>query len=232
MPTTTTMPVSVALRARAITIWDAWHDHPFVRGIGDGTLDPDRFAFWLRQDYLYLIDYARVFAFAAARAPDLVTMTRFSALLHETLETEMDLHRALVAEFGTSAEELEREDKAPTTQGYTDFLLRMATVGDFAELVAALLPCMWGYSEVGQVLDARGRPADPRYARWIASYSSPAFAELAAWCRELLDTHALGLDGEAMGRVTRAFMVSSRYELAFWDMAWRGERWPDDPADL
>ena len=222
----TTATVSDSLRARANDIWSAQHDHPFVRGIGDGTLDHDRFAFWLRQDYLYLIDYARTFAYAAARSPDLGTMSRFSRLLRETLESEMDLHRSLAAEFGSSADDLEREKKTPTTQGYTDFLLRAAAAGDFAELIAALLPCMWGYSEVGCVLDDRGRPDDLRYARWIASYSSPEFAELASWCRDLLDTHTQGLGGEAMGRVTQAFMTSSRYELAFWEMGWRGERWP------
>ena len=224
----TTASVSDSLRARASAIWDAQHQHPFVTGIGDGTLDPDRFAYFLRQDYLYLIDYARVFALAAARAPNLATMLRFSTLLHETLEAEMDLHRSLAAEFGISADELEREEKGPTTQGYTDFLVRTATAGDYAELIGALLPCMWGYSEIGQALDDRGRPSDPRYAKWIASYSDPGFARLATWCRGLLDQHTQGLGGEAMGRVTQAFLTSSRYELAFWEMAWRGERWPGE----
>lgn len=226
MSTITTATVSESLRARASEIWSAQHDHPFITGIGDGTLDPDRFAYFLRQDYLYLIDYARVFAFAAARAPELATMTRFSRLLHETLETEMDLHRALIREFDATTVDLDAEEKAPTTQGYTDFLLRTAATGDYAELLGALLPCMWGYSELGQVLEERGRPDDPRYARWVASYSSPEFAELASWCRELLDDHTQGLGGEAMGRVTQAFLTSSRYELAFWEMAWRMERWP------
>ncbi len=225
MPITSTASVSESLRARASAIWDAQHEHPFVTGIGDGTLDPDRFAYFLRQDYLYLIDYARVFALAAARAPNLATMSRFAALLHETLENEMDLHRSLAAEFGISADELEREEKAPTTQGYTDYLLRIATTGDYAELIGALLPCMWAYSEIGQVLDERGRPNDPRYARWIASYSDPGFAVLATWCRDLLDQHTQGFVSEAMGRVTQAFLTSSRYELAFWEMAWRGEQW-------
>lgn len=224
--TITTASVSKSLRARASAIWDAQHDHPFITGIGDGTLDPERFAFFLRQDYLYLIDYARVFALAVARAPDLATMTRFSQLLHETLETEMDLHRSLARDFGLTTADLDDAEKAPTTQGYTDFLLRTAAVGDYAALLGALLPCMWGYSELGQVLAGRGRPDDPRYARWVGAYSSPEFAELASWCRDLLDTHTQGLGGEAMGRVTQAFLTSSRYELAFWEMAWRLERWP------
>ena len=63
------------------------------------------------------------------------------------------------------------EVPAPTTQAYTDFLVRSAALGDLGELAAALLPCMWGYAELGQRLAAGGAPADERYARWIATYS-------------------------------------------------------------
>ena len=216
------------LRLLAVPIWAAQHAHPFVRGIGDGTLPLDKFRFWVRQDYLYLIDYARVFAAGAVRAPDLDTMTAFADLLHATLKTEMDLHRSYAAEFGITLAELERERKMPTTQGYTDFLMRVAAVGDFAEFAAALLPCMWGFCEVGETLAARGMPADPRYAKWIAMYSAPEFAELARWCRKLVDR--LGADAPAGVRtkMEEAFVASSRYELAFWEMAWTLEKWPGE----
>ncbi|MGB3327915.1 MAG: thiaminase II [Thermomicrobiales bacterium] len=222
----TTEPFSAHLRRRADPVWQAQHAHPLVRGIGDGTLDPAIFAFWLRQDYRFLIDYSRLFATAVLRAPDLASMTRFAALLHETLTREMDLHRSSVAEFGIAVAELEREQKAPTTQGYTDFLLRTATTGDYAELLGALLPCMWGYSELGIALAARGFPAEERYARWIETYADPAFAQLAGWCRELTDAACAGLPEAALQRVETAFLTASRYELAFWEMAWSGERWP------
>lgn len=214
------------LRRLADPIWEAQHAHPFVRGIGDGTLDLERFRFWVRQDYLFLIDYARLFAVAAARAPDLATMTTFAELLHATLKTEMALHRAYAAEFGIAAEELEREQKAPTTQAYTDFLLRTATLDDFAALAAALLPCMWGFCEVGQRLAARGLPSDPRYAAWIKMYSGAEFVALADWCRALVDGLAEGASADARQRMAAAFVTSSRYELAFWQMAWVLERWP------
>lgn len=216
------------LRRLAEPIWAAQHAHPFVRGIGDGTLPLDKFRFWVRQDYLYLIDYARVFAAGAVRAPDLDTMTAFADLLHATLKTEMDLHRSYAAEFGITLAELERERKMPTTQGYTGFLMRVAAVGDFAEFAAALLPCMWGFCEVGETLAARGMPADPRYAKWIAMYSAPEFAELARWCRKLVDR--LGADAPAGVRtkMEEAFVASSRYELAFWEMAWTLEKWPGE----
>ena len=35
----------------AAPIWEAQLKHPFVRGLGDGTLPPEAFRRWLRQDY-------------------------------------------------------------------------------------------------------------------------------------------------------------------------------------
>ena len=218
--------LSELLRQKVAGIWEAQHQHPFVRGIGDGTLGLERFQFWLRQDYVFLIEYARLLALAAARSPDLETMTRFATLLKETVETEMNLHRAYAAEFGISHDQLEREPTAPTTRGYTDFLLRVAATGDFAELVAALLPCMWAFSEIGRRLAMQPAPSEKRYARWIAMYSSREFAELAEWCRDLLDSLAAGLPERDLQKLEAAFLTSSRYEWQFWEMAWKMELWP------
>lgn len=217
---------SARLRRLADGIWQAQHAHPFVRGIGDGTLDAARFRHWVRQDYRFLVEYCRLFGLAAARAPDLDTLARFADLLQATARTEMDLHRAYAAELGIAPAELEREPMAPTTRAYTDFLVRVAATGDFAELAAALLPCMWGFSEIGQTLAARGVPGEARYAKWVRMYADPEFAALAGWCRELVDRLAAGADDATRGRMEDAFLTSSRYEYLFWEMAWRLETWP------
>ena len=120
-----------------------------MRGIGDGSLPEDRFRFYVRQDYLFLIDYGRLLALGAARAPRLEWMRRFAALAQAVLETEMDLHRRFAARWGVTVDQLESERPAPATAAYCDFLLRTAALGDFAELVAALLPCMWSYADIG-----------------------------------------------------------------------------------
>jgi thiaminase/transcriptional activator TenA len=219
-----TMPASARFRQASDAIWEAQHDHPFVRGIGDGSLDVERFGYWLRQDYLYLIDYSRLFGAAVLRAPDLESMARFGELLHGIMVTEMDLHRSYVAGFGITEADLLRETKAPTTQAYTDFLLRTATTGDYAELLGALLPCMWGYNEIGLRLAERGMPDDERYRAWIEMYASDEFTELAAWCRQLTDEACTDLPEPTLQRAQDAFVTSSRYELAFWEMAWTNER--------
>ncbi len=52
----------------AESIWKAQLEHPFVRGIGDGSLEEERFRRWVLQDYRYLKEFARIFAWAAAKA--------------------------------------------------------------------------------------------------------------------------------------------------------------------
>jgi thiaminase/transcriptional activator TenA len=221
---TATPRFSDRLRSLAEPIWAAQFAHPFVRGIGAGTLPIEPFKYWVRQDYLFLIEYCRLFGLAAARAPDLETLTRFADLLQATARGEMDLHRAYAAELGIAMAELEAATMAPTTRAYTDFLLRIAATGDFAELTAALLPCMWGFSEIGRHL-AVARPPNPLYARWIDTYADPEFANLAEWCRGLVDRLALGASEDQRRRMETAFITSSRYELAFWQMGWTEERW-------
>lgn len=218
-----------------------------MRGIGDGTLPLDRFRHFVRQDYVYLVDYGRLLALGCARAPELATMRRFAELTQAILVTEMDLHRAFAADWGIAAAELEAEPPTATTRAYTDFLLRTAALGDFADLVAALLPCMWGYAEVGARLAALQPPAaaptsrapasgpdaaaastppTPRanpYARWIATYADPDFQALASWCRELTDRLGAAADAPTRARLHDVFTASSRHELAFWDASWRLE---------
>ena len=206
--------------------WQAIFDHPMVQGIGDGTLDEEPFRYWVRQDYVYLIEYGRVFALGAASAPDLDRMGTFAVLLDETINTEMDLHRSYAAEFGISEPELEATEPSPTTHAYTDFLVRTAATGTFGELVAALLPCMWGFNETGNRLAEDGLPDHDLYADWIELYSGEEFTELARWCRELLDEVAADSTATERHRYRELFLTSARYEYLFWDAAWNQEQWP------
>jgi thiaminase/transcriptional activator TenA len=210
------------LRSLGAAIWDAQLAHPFIQGIAAGTLSEDRFRVWLRQDYVYLLEYVRVASIGVTRAPDEASMKRFAETAHRVLAMELDLHREYAAEFGVRTDELGREQMYPVTRAYADHLLRTALVGELPELPAALLPCLWGYSWIGEELSKQPRPAEPRYARWIDLYASERFREVARWCRELTDRLASDCSAHARERAQEAFLVSSRYELAFWEQAWNG----------
>ena len=209
----------------ALPIWDAQLEHPFVKGIGNGTLEEERFARWVRQDYRYLKEFARIFAWAVAKSDRLAEMGWYAAVLDLTLNTEMELHRTYAARFGITPEDLEAEPMWPTTRAYTDFLVRTAADGEMADLVAALLPCAWGYVHVARRLAEAAPPSDQRYADWINQYASDEFAEAADWLRRELERLAAGADEERKQRLKELFLLSSRYELRFWQMCWEGETW-------
>jgi thiaminase/transcriptional activator TenA len=216
---------SERLRNETADVWESSFTHPFVQGIGRGDLDEDAFRRYLVQDYVFLIDYCRVLAFASARAPHLDAQTHFAGILQATLTTEMDLHRGVCAEWGITPELLEEAEATPTTSGYTSFLVRTAAAGDYGELVSALLPCMWGYAEIGLRLKEQGVPDHPRYAAWIETYADPEFVALGEWLCAHLDELGRGIDDATYRRWLTCFTTSARYENAFWEMAWTGESW-------
>src|SRR4030066_613892 len=163
------------MRQRADPLWRAIFEHPFVRGLGDGSLSRDRFEFYLKQDYAYLIDFSRGFALASAKSRVLEEMGTFAALLHATLNPEMELHRKICADFGIPAEELVRSRKTMITSAYTGLLVRTCYEGDLSDILAVLLPCACGYVEIGQRLAPQGVPDIPHYRDWIRTYSSREF---------------------------------------------------------
>ena len=212
---------------KAAPIRRAILDHPFVTGIGDGTLEVEKFKFYVCQDYLYLMDYSRILALASARSPDLETMGRFAVLLHDTLNTEMELHRGFCAQFGITLKELEETRAAPTTLAYTRFLLNTAYQGSFPELVGSFLPCLWGYWEVGDHLARRGEPKDaPLYCQWISMYVSEEYTSLAKWARSLANRVADEAGATQAVRMEESYLTSLKYEYMFWDMAYNLEAWP------
>jgi thiaminase/transcriptional activator TenA len=224
----TKMRFTEELFGYARPIWDAQLAHPFVRGIGDGSLEEERFRRWVLQDYRYLKESARVFAWAVAKSDDLAAMGWYAGVLNLTLNVEMDLHRRYAARFGISEQDLETAPMWPTTRAYTDFLVRTAADGEMSDLVAALLPCAWGYVHVAKELAKNDPPPDQRYADWIAQYASAEFEAAADWLRAELERLTEGAGAGRRERLKELFLLSSRYELAFWQMCWAGESWCPD----
>ena len=221
------MGYSDDLRRMGASMWETEQNHPFVTGIGDGSLPLENFRHYMRQDYIFLIEYCRAISLAVAKAPTVEDMGWFAKLIHETLNTEMALHVGFCADFGISKEDLLATKPSPTTVGYTNHMIQTGFSGSAGEIATVILPCAWGYCEIGQMLADRGAPeSQPLYGRWIEMYNSPEFEELAAWLRSFVDRIAKDAGEEELARMKRAFMISSQYEYMFWDAAYRLEAWP------
>ena len=210
------MGFSDELRKKGADTWDLEKQHPFVTGIGDGSLPLDNFRYYMRQDYIFLIDFCRAISLAVAKAQTVEDMGWFARLLHETLNTEMALHISFCGEFGIAERELVATEPSPTTLAYTRHLVQTAYTGGIGEVATAILPCSWGYCEIGRMLNERGAPANqPLYGRWIEMYSSPEFGELADWLRSFIDRTAAASGNQERERMEKAFLLSSQYEYMF-----------------
>ena len=200
--------------------------HPFVLGIGDGTLSGERFRHFMTQDYLFLIDYAKCLAMGTVKAPDLETMSWFAGSVDYILNTEMALHRTYCFGLGITEEELHATKHAPTTYSYTSYLLRVAQIGSFGELIASLVPCIWGYWQVGEMLAAAGEPEDaPHYAEWIQMYAGEESRTVALEARSICDRVAETAGNQELMAMREAYITCTRYEHAFWQMAWDLQDW-------
>ena len=215
------MTVSDRLREAAAPIWDACLRHPFVTGIGDGSLPVEKFQYYLLQDYLYLFDYARVFALGVVKARDMALMQTFTANLDAILGGEMEIHRAYMKELGITQAQVCAVRPALDNLSYTNYMLSVAHTGTTAEIVAAILACSWSYAEIGQAL-ARvpGALGHPFYGEWIASYAGEEYAAVNAGLIDLMNRLARDAGPEQLQRLEDIFCNCSRYELGFWDMAW------------
>lgn len=213
--------VSTRLHDAATPVWEACLRHPFVTGIGDGTLDMEKFRYFMLQDYLYLFDYARVFAQGVVKARDPELMRVFAANVDAILGGEMKIHRAYMKRLDITEEQVFSIKPALANLSYTNYMLSVAQTGGPMEIVASILACSWSYAEIGQALAAiPGAAEHPFYGEWIRGYASEEYAATNQALIELMDSLAADAGEEQLAYLTDVFVNCSRYELGFWDMAW------------
>lgn len=215
------MTVSQRLREAARPIWDRCLTHPFVTGIGDGTLPAEKFQYFMLQDYLYLFDYARVFALGVVKSRDAALMRTFAQNVDAILGGEMNIHRAYMERLGISEAQVLAVKPALDNLSYTHYMLSVAERGGPAEIAAAILACSWSYAEIGQTLaKIPGAAEHPFYGEWIQGYASGDYDATNRALIELMDRLAAGAPEEELKYLEEIFVNCSRYELGFWDMAW------------
>jgi thiaminase/transcriptional activator TenA len=159
--------------------------HPFVQGLGDGSLRRDGFKSYVAQDAYFLDAFARAYAFCLAHGTSRDDLFGFAELIAGVLE-ELKLHKSYTEKLEVS---LDGVTPLPATQAYVDFLLGHARRGDLGETVAGMTPCMRLYAFLGQTLAEK--PVAPAYADWVRTYADPGFEALAVRLEALLDRHAV-----------------------------------------
>ncbi len=213
-------------RKEAAPYWEGSFVHPFVRSIADGTLSPEIFRFYLLQDRYYLEHFSKLYEQIA----DQTTDQEVAALLKENAENlrlgEIAVRNDFFEELEITEKEIAETPIAPTAYHYVSHMYRQLIEGTPNSAFAGMLPCAWLYQEIGVRLIKTGSP-HPLYQRWIETYGGEEAAQGILKERAVLDRLYEASEQEEQQQMLEAFVISSKMEYAFWEMAMKKETWGD-----
>ena len=216
------MKVSERLYQAALPIWESYYTHPFVKGIADGSLAHEKFAFYMIQDHKYLLQYAKLFALGVIRADKESDMRVFSNLITATLDTENAVHQSYLAKFGITKEKIDNTPMCLNNESYTNYMLSTGFKGGLAEIAAAVLACSWSYKLIGDYIEKNYPESkqDEFYANWVNTYSSQGFRDSNDVMIAMCDRFSEGFTEQQIQNLENIVINCSKYEYQFWDMAW------------
>lgn len=209
-------------RASAGDYWHGYTRHAFVEGLGNGQLPQQAFITYLRQDYLFLLHFARAWSLAVVKAQSLQEMQAASGMVHALLQHEMALHIDLCARAGITAAELLATEEAEANLAYTRYVLEAGNSGDYLALLAALAPCVFGYGEIGARLLPQAETSP--YRDWIETYGGAKYQALCHDVGAMIDravADRLGPAAETLpiwARLSQHFTNATRLEIGFWGL--------------
>ena len=204
-------------------LWADYNKHPFVCGIQEGTLDKEKFKYYIIQDYLYLIEYTKVFAIGIAKAKSVEVMQLFSSYVHLLADSEMDIHKGYMGIFGVTQEELDNTHVALDNLSYTSYMLRIAYEEGEAEILTAILSCAYSYEVIARNIASNNPSAinHPFYGSWVQGYASDAYHDENMILMDTLDKLTKDYTEKQLEHLKDIFINCSRYEMGFWDLAWK-----------
>ncbi|OLQ93136.1 thiaminase II [Vibrio panuliri] len=200
--------------------WQQYTEHPFVEQLAKGELAHHCFLHYLKQDFLFLKQYARAYALAIYKARTLDDMRRALPSVHALLDSEIAHHVDYCQQWGLTESDLENETEDFGTVAYTRYVLDAGMTGDLVDLYAALAPCSIGYAWIGKMLSESpttiidGNP----YASWIQLYAGEEFQsgadQGARHFNQLLAD--IDLNSQRGQNLINVFQTATRMEIAFW----------------
>lgn len=204
-------------------IWDEYLKHPFIVEMGKGILDKEKFRNYLVQDYLYLLDYAKVYAMGLIKSDDVNHMKFFKDSVNGIMEDESATHIAYLKELGEDIKTLQRHKLKLENENYTNFMKSVALTGDIQDLIIAVLPCAWSYYYIAKEMKEiyKDNLENNYYAAWIDSYSCEEYRMCAKENIDLANELCKNIDDNKKEKLKDIFIKGSLYEMEFWQMAYK-----------
>ncbi|RVU35043.1 thiaminase II [Hwanghaeella grinnelliae] len=208
------------LKAACQKDWDAYTQHDFVKGIARGDLPKECFQHYLKQDYLFLIHFARAYALSIYKADTIEDMRYGMEGVTAILDKELELHVAYSNEWGINPKEMENLEESKATMAYTRYVLERGMAGTIVDLHVALSPCVVGYAEIARWIleqDFTVLEGNP-YRSWIDTYGGAEYQDHAGAAIERLSAAAARGSASDFDRYAKTFRDATRLEIGFWQM--------------
>lgn len=199
--------------SEAAPIYDRIIKNQFIVALAGGTLPVGKFKTYIAQDELYLGNYGRQMFEFAELVTDAEQRAMFLEFAKEGLEGERQMHELLIERFGVE----EASSPSPVTAAYNAHTQRAIETGDKGIALAALLPCMWVYNEVGHHILSIAKLDGNHYREWIEEYGNEAFTQGVQMVLRLADRYAEESDEKTKEMMTKNFLEATEYEYQFWD---------------
>jgi len=199
--------------------WQALTHHKFILSVTDGTLPRQSFIHYLQQNYAFLIQFARSWAQAASKGSDISEIRMATAMMHELVNSKMQMHIELCNDEGIDTQTLFETTENPAITAYLKHLENVGTSGDFIDIMAVLSPSFLGYAEIGTKMASQ--KTSSKYQRWIKTYSNKSTQSLCRNIGSMIDdavVSRLGADAMATDRwqgLCDRFRVSTKLEIDF-----------------
>lgn len=189
---------------------------PFIRELAKGTLSVDRFARYLQQDALYLVEFARALSLIASKAnfaDDIISFIKFA---EAAIVSEREIHDYYFAQYKIDC----CVEKNSACFAYTHYLISTAATRSLEESVAAVLPCFWIYRDVGNYIYQHYEGNNP-YERWILTYADEGFSRVVDEALSIAERMYKGASLRVQSEMKKLALQSSALEWQFWDVAYR-----------
>ena len=212
------------LRESNLSNWLLYTKHEFVQKLANDSLHVNFFLNYLKQDYLFLIQFSKAWSLAILKSDNLEEMKIAASTVNELINFEMGLHISLCKKYGISKFDLENTEEENENIAYTRYVLELGYSGDFLDLLSALAPCVLGYGEIGINLKD-SNPKISMYRKWIETYSSSEYQNVCFNVGKLIDKSFQLRLGEnytntyKWKKANQIFKKATSLEVDFWNMA-------------
>lgn len=214
------MPFHETLLDRVEPLWTRMLRHPFLTETREGRLEPEVFARWLRQDYLFVRAAVPFLGTLLAKAPPGDHGLHTDALV--ALREELELFRERADALGVGLEDVE---PGLVNHGYVQFLMATGHGRSYPEAFTVLYGAEKAYHESWKVVDEGLDPSSP-WRPFVENWAGEEFAAYVDALEARLDELGAAAGPGTTSGMAELFELTVRWEIAFWEMARTGAGWP------